>query len=118
MNFRAGAYFFLKVFLQIIGVVAFVAIAVNLSCQNYYSRNFTIEDGLPSNTVRALIKDSRGIMWIGTSAGLCRFNGREFTVYNSSDGLGAENIFDITEDNKGNLWIGGMGCGISMFDGT
>ncbi|MFZ4562443.1 MAG: histidine kinase [Bacteroidales bacterium] len=118
MNFRAGAYFFLKVFLQIIGVVAFVAIAVNLSGQNYYSRNFTIEDGLPSNTVRALFKDSRGIMWIGTSAGLCRFNGREFTIYNSSDGLGAENIFDITEDNKGNLWIGGMGCGISMFDGT
>jgi len=118
MYFRHGAYVFPKVFFQIIGIIVFVVISMSLSGQNYYTRNFTIEDGLPSNTVRAVFKDSRGIMWVGTSAGLCRFDGREFTVYNSANGLGAENIFDITEDNKGNLWIGGMGCGISMFDGT
>jgi len=116
MSFRAGAYFFPKGFLQIVGIVVFIAGSISLYSQQYYERNFTIDDGLPSNTVRAVFKDSRRIMWIGTSAGLTRFNGREFTVYNSSNGLAAENIFDITEDNKGNLWIGGMGGGISMFD--
>ncbi|MBE0648658.1 MAG: histidine kinase [Bacteroidales bacterium] len=91
--------------------------AGTLSGQNYFTENFTIDAGLPSNTVRAIFKDSRGIMWIGTASGLCRFDGREFTIYNSSNGLGAENIFDITEDDQGNLWIGAMGGGISRFDG-
>ncbi len=85
--------------------------------QQYYARNFTIEDGLPSDIVRSVFTDSRKIMWIGTGAGLCRFNGREFIVYNKTDGLAAENIFDITEDNRGNLWMGAMGGGISKFDG-
>ena len=85
--------------------------------QHYTARNFTIEDGLPSKVVRSIFKDSREIMWIGTGAGLCRFNGREFIVYNKTDGLAAENIFDITEDNRGNLWMGAMGGGISKFDG-
>lgn len=87
------------------------------SSQKFYSRNFTIDDGLPSNTVRSVFMDSRRIMWIGTSAGLCRFDGTSFTVYNGRNGLRAENIFDITEDDSGNLWIGSMGGGISKFDG-
>lgn len=88
-----------------------------LSGQTYYTDNFTIDNGLPSNTIRAIFKDSRGIMWIGTASGLCRFDGRSFTIYNSTNGLAAENIYDITEDNEGNLWIGGMGGGISKYDG-
>ena len=109
--------FFFLFFLRIICMAATMFASFTATAQKYYSRNFTVEDGLPSNIVRAVFKDSRGIMWIGTGAGLCRFNGREFKVYNSADGLAAENIFDITEDDKGNLWIGAMGGGISMFDG-
>ena len=103
--------------LCLIGVLAISAIPLDVAGQYYYSKNFTIEDGLPSNIIRSVFKDSRGIMWIGTGAGLCRFNGREFKVYNSSNGLAAENIFDITEDNQGNIWIGAMAEGISKFDG-
>ena len=97
--------------------LVFLMVPVALSSQSYFTENFTIEDGLPSNEVRSVFKDSRQIMWIGTAAGLCRFNGNEFIVYNSSDGLDAENIYDITEDNQGNLWIGAMAGGISKFDG-
>jgi len=108
----------LKILLFRLPVFLFLSFFTSeLFAQNYYSRNFTMDDGLPSNTVRSVFKDSRRIMWIGTSAGLCRFTGREFKVYNSADGLGAENIFDIAEDGEGNLWIGAMAGGISKFDG-
>ena len=108
----------LKIIFFLCRVVLFLLFFTSdLFAQNYYSRNFTMDDGLPSNTVRSVFKDSRQIMWIGTSAGLCRYTGREFKVYNSADGLGAENIFDITEDGEGNLWIAGMAGGISKFDG-
>lgn len=110
-------WFFVKGGFYLSLLTLLFAISPNALAQHYFTRNFTVEDGLPSNIVRAVFKDSRKIMWIGTGAGLCRFNGRDFTVYNSANGLAAENIFDITEDNEGNLWIGAMAQGISKFDG-
>ena len=72
----------------------------------YHSQHYSILDGLPSNTVRAIHKDTRGYLWIGTDEGLCRFNGRDFKVYTQKDGLGGNSIWDIIEDPKTNkLWI-------------
>ena len=117
MRIRPFLYKHSYILLRMICFNACMVILITAVSQNYYSKNFRIEDGLPSDIIRAVFKDSRGIMWIGTGAGLCSFNGREFKVYNSSNGLAAENIFDITEDNKGNLWIGAMAEGITKFDG-
>ena len=117
MCFWASNFLNLQRITWIMGLAGILFYSSNISGQNYFTENFTIDAGLPSNTVRAIFKDSRGLMWIGTASGLCRFDGREFIIYNSSNGLAAENIFDITEDNRGNLWIGSMGGGISTFDG-
>lgn len=38
-------------------------------------QRLTTEDGLPSNTVRNIVQDSRGFIWLGTDAGLCRYDG-------------------------------------------
>lgn len=43
--------------------------------------NYTVADGLPTNSVNDIIKDSRGFIWMGTAQGLVRFNGNKFTVY-------------------------------------
>lgn len=64
------------------------------------------------------MKDSRGILWIGTGGGLCRFDGEKFITYNTSHGLVGDNVYAITEDSRGDLWIGSMAGGISRFDGT
>jgi ligand-binding sensor domain-containing protein len=37
-----------------------------------------VEDGLPDNVVNAILQSRDGFLWIGTYAGLARFNGREF----------------------------------------
>ncbi len=82
------------------------------------SRNLTMKDGLPSNSIRAIFKDSRGLIWIGTDAGVCSYNGRKFTIYSTSDGLAGDNVWSITEDDKGYLWFGCHGGGVSRFDGV
>jgi ligand-binding sensor domain-containing protein len=41
--------------------------------------NFTTKDGLPGSSVHAIYKDSKGMLWIGTSNGVCIFNGRSFS---------------------------------------
>ena len=43
--------------------------------------HFTIEQGLTSNTVRALLQDSRGFLWFATANGLNRYDGYRFTPY-------------------------------------
>lgn len=85
--------------------------------QNYYTRSLTIENGLPSNKIQDIYKDSRGIMWIGTEAGLCRYDGLNIKVYTKDDGLAGNRVWSITEDTKGNLWIACYGNGLSYFDG-
>ena len=41
----------------------------------------TTDDGLPSNTVRNIVQDSLGFLWLGTDAGLCRYDGTEVRVF-------------------------------------
>ncbi|MDR0540803.1 MAG: hypothetical protein LBH19_01170, partial [Dysgonamonadaceae bacterium] len=37
-------------------------------------------DGLSQNTVRCIMQDSTGFIWLGTINGLNRYNGKEFIV--------------------------------------
>ena len=73
-------------------------------------RQLTIEDGLPSNYVRALMQDSRGFMWFGTLDGLARYDGHEMVVYQhdprDSTTLSNNWIYSLCEDHTGAIWIG------------
>src|SRR6056297_2887001 len=85
--------------------------------QQHYTRQLTINDGLPSNKIRDIYKDSRGFIWIGTSAGLTRYDGNHFKTYTTDHGLAGNRVWSIDEDDQGNLWLGCYGEGISKFDG-
>lgn len=85
--------------------------------QTIPSKNITINDGLPSNGIKCFYKDSRGLMWIGTDAGLCCYDGTSYKVYNETNGLKYSNIWSIAEDKDNNLWISLYGSGLAKFDG-
>lgn len=67
--------------------------------------NYTVKDGLPSNTVYSSFQDSRGYMWFGTDRGVVRYDGYAFAVYTTSDGLADNVIFDIFEDSSHRIWF-------------
>ena len=66
-------------------------------------------DGLTSSQVNCIQKDSRGFVWIGTPAGLYRFDGYTFRIFqsDSQDGssLSDSYINSIQETLDGNLLI-------------
>lgn len=59
--------------------------------------------GIPSNELYDVLQDSKGFLWIGSEAGLIRYNGSEFKLYTNKKLLGAS-VTDIQEDSNGNIW--------------
>ena len=98
-------------------IVFLFVVQIGLS-QYSQSKHYDILDGLPSNTIRCVYKDSRGLMWVGTDDGLCLFDGKTFTTFTEEDGLVGNLIWDIIEDKNHNLWFSCYGKGLSMYDGT
>lgn len=88
-----------------------------LISQTIPCKNITVNDGLPSNGIKCFYKDSRGYLWIGTDAGLCRYDGRNYKVYNENNGLKYKQVWSIVEDEQNNLWLSVYGHGLAKFDG-
>ncbi|MGB3464699.1 MAG: two-component regulator propeller domain-containing protein, partial [Cyclobacteriaceae bacterium] len=83
-------------------------------------RTITVEDGLPQNSVTALVQDDQGYLWIGTQDGLAKYDGYEFSVYrhekNNPNSLSHNFVWNITKDSMGILWITTLGNGLTRLD--
>ncbi len=83
-------------------------------------RHLTTDDGLPSNSIRALLQDRRGFFWFGTAEGLARYDGYQVRTFRHSatdpQSLGSDRITSLEEDQDGMLWIGTDDAGIDHFD--
>src|SRR6185369_10019137 len=66
------------------------------------------ENGLPQNSVQAIVQTRDGHLWLGTKEGLARFNGAEFTIFNASNVPEMTNpsITALVEGPDASLWIG------------
>lgn len=73
------------------------------------------EDGLPGNEVTSLLQTRDGYLWVGTSAGLARFDGVKFTRFGEQDGLKSSRILCLLEDQQGRFWVGTDGGGLFRF---
>ncbi len=76
-------------------------------------KTYTTKDGLGSNTIYAMLQDSRGTMWFGTKGGgLASLKNGSIAKYMLRDGLGSNFVWSLYEDREGVLWIG-TGGGLS-----
>ena len=52
----------------------------------YAVQTWFAKDGLPQNSVHAILEAPDGYLWFGTEEGLTRFDGAHFTTFNQSSG--------------------------------
>ncbi len=95
---------FIRFYWLLIGLV--LLSATSAICQDYPMIHFTVDDGLPSNTIYNSYRDSKGFIWIATDKGIARYNGIKFTVYTTFNGLPDNEILFFMEDYQERLWLG------------
>lgn len=63
--------------------------------------------GLPSDTIRALVASHRGRgVWIATPGGLVRWDGANIRTFTTREGLPSNDILALAEDPFGDIWLG------------
>ncbi len=82
--------------------------------------HLTVDDGLPENTVRAILQDRTGFLWFGTHNGLVRFDGHDMVSpwHDLADTTAAPRFFvsSLVEDAEGVIWVGTILTGIWRID--
>ena len=76
--------------------------------RDFAVRTWSKADGLPDGSVTVIQQTQDGYLWVGTAAGLVRFDGLKFTdAALPKDGLNKPAaITALCEDSSGFLWIG------------
>ena len=87
-----------------------------LYCYNYnkegktYVKSFTTNNGLANNTVKGIVEDNHGMLWIATDNGLSIFNPKTetFSSYSRKDGLLSSQFYfnGAIRDAKGKIYLG------------
>lgn len=91
--------------MQKIFLLIFILIFESATAKDFPMLHYTIEDGLPSNTIYDIYQDPDGLIWIGTDKGISRFNGIKFENFTTADGLSDNECFYFRRDGEGRLWI-------------
>ncbi|KSA14683.1 hybrid sensor histidine kinase/response regulator transcription factor [Maribacter dokdonensis] len=99
--------------------ILIILLATSVTAQDIKFEHYNDDSGLSHNAVRHIVQDKHGFLWLGTFAGLNRFDGYEFKSYLSSSNDGSKlHNDDITalslDEDSNNLWIGTR-VGLSIY---
>lgn len=92
-------------------LIASVAVRL-MAAEPYMFRKLDITNGLSNYDVKTILKDSEGYLWVGTAAGLNKYDGNRFKQYvlnmpQGGNGDFVDDIWSLKEDAAGNIWVRG-----------
>lgn len=71
---------------------------------------------LRSTSIKDIVQDARGNIWVATYRGLLRIGNGSENLYDLSGGMVSLNIRSLFSDSKGNLWVGAKDGGLVKID--
>jgi ligand-binding sensor domain-containing protein len=99
-----------------LGLLLVMAAAAGAPAEYHFSF-WTADDGLPQNSVYAILQTRDGYLWFTTLDGLVRFDGVSFTTFSKSNvkELKSNRFNSLLEDSRGDLWIGTEDGGLNRY---
>ncbi len=91
------------------------AVQLEELADDHVARTFTVEDGLPQNSVTKIVQTPDGYLWFSTYRGLVRFDGARFTVFDSGNTPamnGDSTVTALHRNQRGRLAVGMKDGGI------
>jgi sugar lactone lactonase YvrE/signal transduction histidine kinase len=96
-------------------VTFFASLQSRAQQQNYTA--FTVNNGLPSNSVQPCVEDNKGFLWVSTDSGIARFDGKHFQLFTTKDGLPDNEVLNVVkEEGNGRIWVNCFKQGPAYFD--
>ena len=83
----------------------FLLLDVSASAQHPVIRQYTIENGLPSNVLYHSIQDHLGYIWLATESGISRFDGLQFENFTDEDEMPDVEVLGLYEDSQHRIWF-------------
>lgn len=104
---------FILLFLLILGEFQLI-----FSQPQYTFKRLTMTDGLVSNYIVDVIQDKQGYIWMASESGLCKFDGNDFTIYNTGNSAIKSNAHNVLYYNKADntVWVGTQRDGVCIFN--
>jgi len=101
-------------------VSSVIALEPGREISKYGHRIWRTENGLPQNTVRAILQTMDGYIWLATEEGLVRFDGIRFSTFDKKNvpEMASNNIQVLYPDSEGGLWIGTDEGLLRLFNGS
>jgi len=82
-----------------------------------WPRQLGVIDGLPTTGIHAIAEDATGYLWMASSEGLLRFDGRRSRVWGDEDGLHDTTLRALHVDAADRVWVGTTSQGLLMLGG-
>lgn len=100
--------------LSIIILTVLLPIWVFASSTNLRFRCLSVEDGMSSNSVSAILQDKYGFIWFAADDQLNRYDGTKIKLYRINM-LGSNGYITSLFDTNDNIWVG-TSSGLYLFD--
>lgn len=92
--------------LQIVFALLF-QVATVYAQPRYSIQHYSNENGLPANGIKGIELDKKtGFLWVGTQAGLVRFDGQHFKSFGAAQNIVPDRISAIGRDKDGTIYCG------------
>jgi signal transduction histidine kinase/ligand-binding sensor domain-containing protein len=101
----------------LVGGVFLMCGASSAAMAQYRFDVLNTDNGLPQNSVLAILQTRDGYLWFTTLDGLVRYDGARYTVFNkaNSKGINSNRFRSLYEDTDGTLWISTEDGGLTRY---
>jgi signal transduction histidine kinase/ligand-binding sensor domain-containing protein len=92
------------------GLMSFPAVALEpgSTMTEFTIASWGLDDGLPATRIWSIAEDAAGYLWIGTDAGLVRFDGAAFRLWSPVEGPAIPKgaVIEVLSASDGSIWVG------------